>query len=354
MEGEQLALLREEVRRRGPKPPAGPAPAQPVARVAVDLPLAHLDRQFDYLVPATLHEQAVPGCRVKVRFAGRDVDGFLISRADDTDHVGRLAPLRRVVSQRAGAAPGGASAVAAGGRPLRRHAGRRAPARGPAASRRVEGEEPEPAETRLDEPLDTLAAPWSAYPGGRGLPRRRLGDGESPRAVWTALPGAGRFTAMAAAAAATAGVRTRQPAAGTRRTRRGPPRPGADGPARLGPPRRPDRRPRPGRALPRLPGGESRSGPDRRRHPSGGLRPGRLVGPGRPLGRRRRPVRRTPGAVPPRTRGAVAAGARRVGSRAAGRARAVGRGPGPGRERLGRPADRRPHALSGRRRPRCT
>src|SRR6476619_4914954 len=97
-QGEQLALLRDEVRRRRPKPSAGPAPEQPIARVAVDLPLAHLDRAFDYLVPATLHEAAVPGCRVKVRFAGRDVDGFLVERADETDHVGQLAPLRKVVS----------------------------------------------------------------------------------------------------------------------------------------------------------------------------------------------------------------------------------------------------------------
>jgi primosomal protein N' (replication factor Y) len=203
MEGEQLALLREEVRRRGPKPPAGPAPAQPVARVAVDLPLAHLDREFDYLVPETLHEQAVPGCRVKVRFAGRDVDGFLISRADDTDHVGRLAPLRRVVSSEPVLLP----AVHALSRQVAdRYAGTLADVLRlavPPRHARVEAEELKPAENRLDEPLDTLAAPWSAYPGGEAF-LRRLGEGESPRAVWTALPGPGHFTAMAAAAAATA------------------------------------------------------------------------------------------------------------------------------------------------------
>ena len=36
----------------------------PVARVAVDISLAHLDRPFDYLVPASLDQTAVPGCRV--------------------------------------------------------------------------------------------------------------------------------------------------------------------------------------------------------------------------------------------------------------------------------------------------
>jgi hypothetical protein len=33
----------------------------PVARVAVDISLAHLDRPFDYLVPASMDETAVPG-----------------------------------------------------------------------------------------------------------------------------------------------------------------------------------------------------------------------------------------------------------------------------------------------------
>ena len=41
-------------------------------------------RPFDYLVPASMDEQAVPGCRVKVRFAGRDVDGFVLGREDRT------------------------------------------------------------------------------------------------------------------------------------------------------------------------------------------------------------------------------------------------------------------------------
>ena len=48
----------------------------PVARVAVDVPLAHLDRPFDYLVPERLAAQAVPGCRVRVRFNGLLVNGL--------------------------------------------------------------------------------------------------------------------------------------------------------------------------------------------------------------------------------------------------------------------------------------
>ncbi|WP_456238387.1 primosomal protein N' family DNA-binding protein, partial [Prescottella defluvii] len=62
------------------------------------LPLAHLDREFDYLVPAELDEQARPGVRVRVRFSGRLVDGFLLERAESSDHPGKLGWLDRVVS----------------------------------------------------------------------------------------------------------------------------------------------------------------------------------------------------------------------------------------------------------------
>ena len=75
-----------------------PAQRQPVARVAVDIPLAHLDRPFDYLVPERLSAAASPGCRVRVRFAGQLVDGFVLARADASDHPGRLSYLDRVVS----------------------------------------------------------------------------------------------------------------------------------------------------------------------------------------------------------------------------------------------------------------
>ena len=75
-----------------------PAATLPVARVAVDVALAHLDRPFDYRVPAHLDDVAVPGVRVRVRFAGRLVDGFLLERVGDSDHVGQLAWVDKVVS----------------------------------------------------------------------------------------------------------------------------------------------------------------------------------------------------------------------------------------------------------------
>ncbi|MCY7395033.1 MAG: hypothetical protein LH468_02585, partial [Nocardioides sp.] len=92
-------VTRARVSRTGPAKPAPELAAElPVARVLVDSRLAHLDREFDYAVPATMAEAAQPGVRVKVRFAGKDADGFLLARVAATDHTGALTPLRRVVS----------------------------------------------------------------------------------------------------------------------------------------------------------------------------------------------------------------------------------------------------------------
>ena len=75
-----------------------PAERLKVARVAVDVSLPHLDRIFDYLVPTGLDEAAVPGCRVRVRFAGKLIDGLLLERVEESAHEGKLAFLERVTS----------------------------------------------------------------------------------------------------------------------------------------------------------------------------------------------------------------------------------------------------------------
>ena len=63
----------------------------PVARVAVDISLPHLDRPFDYLVPEALAESAVPGSQVRVRFAGRLTSGFVLERPAGSEHQGSSA-----------------------------------------------------------------------------------------------------------------------------------------------------------------------------------------------------------------------------------------------------------------------
>jgi primosomal protein N' (replication factor Y) len=81
--------------RRGERRPAA---ALSVARVCVDVPLAHLDRPFDYRISEDLDANAVVGARVRVRFAGQLVDGFILARVDESEHQGKLAYLERVTS----------------------------------------------------------------------------------------------------------------------------------------------------------------------------------------------------------------------------------------------------------------
>ena len=70
----------------------------PVARVLLDSPVPHLDRTFDYLVPAAMAQQALPGTRVMVRFGEQEMRGWIWERGSTTTHIGRLSALRRVVS----------------------------------------------------------------------------------------------------------------------------------------------------------------------------------------------------------------------------------------------------------------
>lgn len=73
---------------------------QTVARVALDSPLPNLDRLFDYSIPPELAEAAKQGVRVRVTF-GRSkklLDGFIAELADNSDFVGKLAPIAEVVS----------------------------------------------------------------------------------------------------------------------------------------------------------------------------------------------------------------------------------------------------------------
>lgn len=200
---EQLALLKRQVRTKRPRPVSEPAANLPVAKVAVDLPLAHLDRPFDYLVPETMTQEAVAGCRVKVRFSGRDVDGFLLQRVERTDHPGSLASLRRVVSPEPVLSP----PVAAVARVVAdRYAGTLADVLRlavPPRHARVEAEAAAPAPSRLDLSAEALVEPWAEEVGGAAL-LRRLTEGQSPRAVWTARAGDDWPSKLATAAAATA------------------------------------------------------------------------------------------------------------------------------------------------------
>ncbi|MGI5182148.1 primosomal protein N' [Dactylosporangium sp. CA-152071] len=221
----------------------------PVARICVDVPLPHLDRPFDYLVPTTLDAVAVPGVRVKVRFSGQLADGFLLERVAESEHGGRLQFLDKVVSPEPVLRPEVASLARevadryAGtlSDVLRlavppRHAAteKRSPATSPSVPAADEGspdegsqdegsqgegspDEAPPGEASSDVPSSAAArsagippaavpavseAGWRRYPAGVAL-LRALGGGRRPHAVWTALPGEDWPARLAEAAAST-------------------------------------------------------------------------------------------------------------------------------------------------------
>jgi len=180
MDGEQGALI--------DLGGASPAPVA-IARVLVDIDLPHLDHPLDYAVPDELADSARPGRLVRVRLGGAKRSGWIVERADSTDHIGSLQPLLSVASD--------APVVSPQMLRLARYLADRTvstasqvlslavPARHAATERQVlarGAEAPDAAEA--------VAAPgggtWSSHPGGDAL-LRRLAEGRSPRAVWTAL-----------------------------------------------------------------------------------------------------------------------------------------------------------------------
>ncbi len=178
-----------------------PAELEPIARVLPMLSVPHLDRDFDYLVAANQSDDAQPGVRVRMRFHGRLVDGFVLERRTDTDHAGRLGWLDRVVSAESVLTPEVrrlTEAVAA------RYAGTRGDVvrlAVPPRHARVERETPVPAPV-LVRPSPVDPAGWAAYSRGEQL-LTALGQSRAARAVWQALPGEAWVDRFAEAAAQT-------------------------------------------------------------------------------------------------------------------------------------------------------
>ncbi|UQX13068.1 primosomal protein N' [Candidatus Mycobacterium methanotrophicum] len=162
------------------------------------LSVPHLDREFDYLVAADQSDDAQPGVRVRIRFHGRLVDGFVLERLTDTDHVGQLAWLDRVVSAETVLTPEIRRLVDA---VTARYAGTRADVLRlavPPRHAKVERENPTPPAIPVVAVVDRTA--WETYSrGGQFL--TALSESRAARAVWQALPGeqwAGRFAEAAA------------------------------------------------------------------------------------------------------------------------------------------------------------
>ncbi|MBJ8345312.1 primosomal protein N' [Antrihabitans sp. YC2-6] len=173
----------------------------PIARVLPLLQVPHLDREFDYIVPDELDDAAQPGVRVRVRFSGRLVDGFVVERIAASDHPGKLGKLERVVSAEQVLTPEVSALVDA---VAARYAGTRADVLRlaiPPRHARVEAENaPE------DEPVPEFEldpAGWATYVHGEAFVEA-LHAGRNPRAAWQAVPGEDWPTRLAELAATVA------------------------------------------------------------------------------------------------------------------------------------------------------
>ncbi len=184
----------------------GPALAAelPVARVLLESSLPHLDRPFDYSVPADLDAAARPGVRVKVKFNGQELAGYLVARAADSDAGHTLVPLHRIVSPVPVLTPAVAELA---GQVAARYAGTVSDVLRVAVPPRMAKLEKEFApDGHLDPvlfadagtedgagatvPAGLEASSWAGYRNGPAF-LQHLGAGESPRAVLSALQGFG-------------------------------------------------------------------------------------------------------------------------------------------------------------------
>jgi primosomal protein N' (replication factor Y) len=193
---------------------SGPALAAdlPVARVLIESSLPHLDRPFDYSVPADLDAVARPGVRVKVKFNGQELSGYLLERVGESDAGHALVPLHKVVSPVPVLTPGVAELA---GRVAARYAGTISDVLRVAVPPRVAKLEKEFApDGRLDPalfveasaaagadgcagtgagpalPEENAASSWVSHRNGPTF-LQHLAAGESPRAVLSAVQGYG-------------------------------------------------------------------------------------------------------------------------------------------------------------------
>lgn len=172
----------------GERPVTMAGVADPVARILLDSPVPHLDRTFDYVVPAAMAQEALPGTRVVVRFGEQEMRGWVWERAATTTHIGRLSPLRRVVSDLPVLPESSRRLIEA---VASRSAGTRSDVvRLALPTRHATTENAERDKAPRDLPAwerPSNECGWQHYVGGEEL-LTRLADGDAPRVAWCALP----------------------------------------------------------------------------------------------------------------------------------------------------------------------
>jgi primosomal protein N' (replication factor Y) len=163
------------------------AAVRPVARVLIESPLPHLDRPFDYSVPAELDDDAQPGVRVRVKFSGQELGGYILDRVEESDAGQPLVPLHKVLSPVAVLTP---ALQELAGRVAARYAGTVSDVLRVAIPPRVVKVEKELADAEPAGPPaadhDLSGSGWTSYRNGAAF-LRHLASGGSPRAALSAL-----------------------------------------------------------------------------------------------------------------------------------------------------------------------
>ena len=154
-----------------------------IAHVAVDVPLPHLDRVFDYVVTPAQAPDVVPGVRVRVRFAGKLRDGYVLALDHHTD-VAAPAELERVISPEVVLSPTVAGLLRAvadhWGGTFSDVARLAVPPRHATSEKAARPERPRPDTTRA-------ASVLPGYPEGERF-LAALAAGEGVRAAWNPVP----------------------------------------------------------------------------------------------------------------------------------------------------------------------
>ncbi|WP_297555676.1 primosomal protein N' [uncultured Actinomyces sp.] len=160
-----------------------------VARVLVDTAVPHLDRLFDYEASG---QPVQVGSLVRVKLAGRRINGFVLEVGEDSEFKGKLAPIERVVS-----------AIPLVDKPMiglaqdlaKRNATTVSKVLTAMVPSRHAGAEKAFLSTWNKEIAGVsqatggeFSSSWNYYAGGPAF-LERISRGESPRAVWLTLPG---------------------------------------------------------------------------------------------------------------------------------------------------------------------
>lgn len=162
-----------------------------IAQVAVDTGVPHLDHPFDYTVPESMQDQVRVGIRVKVRFSGRSLPGFVVSVSDSSDQD-KLVPISSVVSTEQVMPPSSVELI----RAVADHcAGTFMDVARLAIPPRVAKAEKAGDTAGSGEPLtvdpgemgEPQPVSLDSYPAGTSL-RQAVRQGKSPRVAWTLVP----------------------------------------------------------------------------------------------------------------------------------------------------------------------